>query len=250
MTNDYHPCWPWYDNAEGIENRIRDLAGLRQVLEARSKARAADDTLRLKEWVILGRFWIDQFAQCWLFTEGAPADDRSLRDLRDVMPAHEATRDRYTSATPFRPPGSDDRCERCGRGWTIRNAHDVYRHGSSKRFMHVACRRLQVVQTHWAELCAIVDAVEIPGNRVAIPSQYHSDDLYFGPWMIVESPRGRIEIGWRKRVISIDWKDTAIKVHGKDVVACPEYTHWERGCHAYGSDEAVECLRRMWSETA
>lgn len=56
-------------------------------------------------------------------------------------------------------------------------------------------------------------------------------------WLLVQTPLGLITIGWRKRVINIDWTDTGIKhlIEG-------DATKWEEGCHAWGYDKAVEAL--------
>ncbi len=40
------------------------------------------------------------------------------------------------------------------------------------------------------------------------PSEYQSIDRYARPWFIVTTRRGRIKVGWRKRVIVIDWSES------------------------------------------
>lgn len=59
------------------------------------------------------------------------------------------------------------------------------------------------------------------------------------PWWLVKTYLGLIEIGWRKRVISIDWSDTRVKT----IVTTDEVTKDESGAHAYSVEDAVKYLK-------
>lgn len=67
-----------------------------------------------------------------------------------------------------------------------------------------------------------------------IRNKYHSsgDD-----WLLVRTNFGLITIGWRKRVINIDWSDTGI-----EHLVNTEATKWEGGCHAWDYQKAVDAL--------
>jgi hypothetical protein len=77
-----------------------------------------------------------------------------------------------------------------------------------------------------------------------IANQYWPDvpDYYetrrSSPWWLIQTPAGLIEIGWRKRVISIDWSATAIR----GLVTDDNVTKDETMVHAWGYDKAVEYL--------
>jgi hypothetical protein len=63
------------------------------------------------------------------------------------------------------------------------------------------------------------------------------------PWYVAKFPLGDIKIGWRKRVISIDWSST-----GHDLLKLfkDEPVTKEPGLvHAYGTDKAVDYLSRI-----
>jgi hypothetical protein len=60
------------------------------------------------------------------------------------------------------------------------------------------------------------------------------------PWWLVRTEIGLIEIGWRKRVISIDWSDTPIKMNIPE--ADSWVTHDETYTHAHGAAKALEYL--------
>ena len=79
----------------------------------------------------------------------------------------------------------------------------------------------------------------------------YGSESYRGPWWLVKTEWGLIQIGWRKRVISIDWEDTGLRIDEK---ANREYefhkypitqdntTMWNKGIHAWGYGKAVEYL--------
>lgn len=77
-----------------------------------------------------------------------------------------------------------------------------------------------------------------------LPNGYCGDQCCsHRPWGLAETKYGLIKIGWRKRVISIEWP-TEAEVNGKNVKSKDEewITHWEAGVHAYGWAKAVEYL--------
>jgi len=59
------------------------------------------------------------------------------------------------------------------------------------------------------------------------------------PWWLVKTHLGLIEIGWRKRVISINWSDTKVKT----IVTTDNVTKDENGVHAYSVEDAVKYLK-------
>lgn len=58
------------------------------------------------------------------------------------------------------------------------------------------------------------------------------------PWWLVRTKAGLIEIGWRKRVISINWKDTGLSV----VVTEENVTKEWYMVHAWSYPKAIEYL--------
>ena len=57
------------------------------------------------------------------------------------------------------------------------------------------------------------------------------------PWFLVKTEKGFIKIGWRKRVINIDWSDADIRYTVEDDV-----TKDDTFCHAWSYDKAVKYL--------
>ena len=64
------------------------------------------------------------------------------------------------------------------------------------------------------------------------------------PWWLVQTPHGLIEIGWRKRVILIDWSET--RYRGE--ITVDDVTKNHTMVHAWSIEKAVEYLRRLRDE--
>jgi len=73
------------------------------------------------------------------------------------------------------------------------------------------------------------------------------------PWWLIKTKYGLIEIGWRKRVINIDWSDTGYRsgvskfADGRDidVLTKDDVTKDESMVHAYGYAKAVQYLSSL-----
>lgn len=77
----------------------------------------------------------------------------------------------------------------------------------------------------------------------------------FYPWFIVTTPKGRIKIGWRKRVIHLEWTDSAIKAMASEIFpkeeawAGYETTQFDRTIHAHGYEAAQKYIDRLMKFT-
>lgn len=79
-----------------------------------------------------------------------------------------------------------------------------------------------------------------------IQNGYCSDPCCFNkPWFRVTSSIGHVVIGWRKSVISIDWKDTIIKKRGDEISKDKSVTYFDTGTHAWGGNKAVEYILEL-----
>lgn len=78
-----------------------------------------------------------------------------------------------------------------------------------------------------------------------IPNGYCSDYCCVQyPWLIVTcAGLGRIKIGWRKRVINIDWSDSTVKWTGDELFPKEETTKGDNYIHAWGYDKAKEYIK-------
>ncbi len=87
-----------------------------------------------------------------------------------------------------------------------------------------------------AELVALFPA----GSYVEeIPNGYCSDWCHKHlPWFKVTTPVGRFTIGWRKRVIHLEWTETQGTKTAANLFAADDVTKGERYIHAWGLDKA------------
>lgn len=61
------------------------------------------------------------------------------------------------------------------------------------------------------------------------------------PWWLIKTDHGLIRIGWRKRVISIDWEDTEVRQE----ITLDDVTKGETYVHAWSHAKAVEYLAAL-----
>lgn len=64
------------------------------------------------------------------------------------------------------------------------------------------------------------------------------------PWWLIRTPMGLIEIGWRKRVIHIDWSDTEFKAK----IGQADVTKTDTMIHAWSELDAVANLKELFSK--
>ena len=83
-----------------------------------------------------------------------------------------------------------------------------------------------------------------------IPNEYSNDPYYWtSPWLLVTTPKGIIKIGWRKRVINIDWSESDVKTNAMDLFPTEDTTKGDyqnpRYIHAWSYEKAKEYLEKI-----
>ena len=76
-----------------------------------------------------------------------------------------------------------------------------------------------------------------------IPNEYRGDDALAltSPWFKVTTPIGHFKIGWRKRVIVVDWSETEVDVWAENLFA-DDVTKNGQMIHAWSYDKASEYI--------
>ncbi len=77
-----------------------------------------------------------------------------------------------------------------------------------------------------------------------IPNGYSENMSYF-PWFQVTTKAGRIIIGWRKRVINIDWTGSIIEKTAQDLFHDEQVTKVGKSIHADNYEKAKEYIETL-----
>lgn len=84
-----------------------------------------------------------------------------------------------------------------------------------------------------------VHVEEIPNGYCSLACCKHL------PWFVVTTPKGRIKIGNRKRVIMIDWSESDLEKSAEDMFGGEAVTKGERYIHAWGLEKAQEYVSKL-----
>ena len=112
-------------------------------------------------------------------------------------------------------------------------------------YYHQECRRKQLAAQQEATFRGLFQAAGFRADEIqfrAVPNRYGSEN-YHGPWFEVMTPVGMILIGWRKRVINIDWSATGREL--RDVFADVNATKGSYYVHAYAHGQVIDYLWRL-----
>ena len=262
---EFTTSWTEFDTVQGIENSLRSLTAFHEMLNNRRLWHKAKNKY-LKEFVVLGRYYLDIFGQVLTITKADITSKVvpkvcSLDDFKRLL-----SEDGYFSSSfSSLIPRKGDVCPCCGKKFTMTDL----RKGTSfdlvnGKIAHETCKKNYY---HHREIDKIsrclVDLVydEKPKFDL-LPNGYWPDCDYI-PWFLFHTSDGDILIGWRKRVISIEWQEN-FKPFDMAIFNSENVTKWcgdagisykriragtlptcaKRGIHAWGTEKAIEYLRK------
>lgn len=91
----------------------------------------------------------------------------------------------------------------------------------------------------------LTECFELPIYVERVSNEYNPTHSIINPWLIVTTKKGRIKIGWRKRVINIDWSDSAIHDIAPDLFPKEDVTKYDKVIHAWGYGKAKEYISTL-----
>ena len=243
-----------FDTVRGIEKSLLCLSDLNEMLQNRRIFYKAHESEKLNEFVLFGCFWIDQFAQIMSVEKKQKGKLITKGDVEDFETFCRNNRNGFffTSAG-YDIPTAGSVCPCCGKLLTIddvKNNPCVYING---KFYHDSCwlnyRKLTEVDDFTRKLLGFIYSSNDYQFEL-LPNGYSDADCYSHiPWFLFHTIDGDIIMGWRKRVISIEWQENYKPFDMNELFGTENVTKWEeggkRGIHAYGMEKAEEYLKKV-----
>lgn len=131
--------------------------------------------------------------------------------------------------------------EQVGTEHIIENSDEILVNRTA--YLHPLCHRNSFARSTETEFGILFSQAGFKSlDFQQIPNEYGSES-YRGPWFMVRTEVGRIQIGWRKRVIDIDWSAT-----GRDLLHLfgdSKNTKSPINIHAWNYSQAVDYLTRI-----
>lgn len=251
QTQDQEWLDPWHYNSEAGIDRNLKIGGLGGLHLLAKRRRDAGYTRReqLTKFIVLGQWFLDESGNFSRLTlETKLSFNKTVVRADDLFSLVSM---KYTCTLGYGPrfPSVDAKCEICGDGWTLNDAHlfEAQKvrsaHVDTYAFYHTACwklHRLASEHEHFTEI------FRNAGFKIAVltaTENKYTDESWGRPWFYVDTMVGRFLIGWRKRVINIDWSNTK-----KDLSTLFEDVQDTKGpdhIHAYSPEKASEYLCRI-----
>lgn len=214
-----------FDNKKDVEDYIHDLKALHEVADYRYN-QGYNLHNKLSSFKIFNN-------QIWFDTCG----NMMIRTEQDSV---------WNRYSPITVPYADDRCPYCGKAFSVYDLMNIVTTSDGK-YYHKICNRynnLDLATNEFKDIFSKIYNLHEIDFR-AIPNQYDDWEGY-KPWFIVTTPDGKIKIGWRKRVINIEWLDDykQFSEQFKDEDTTCDFNYQERYIHAWGKDKCIEYLKR------
>ncbi len=203
--------------------------------------------------VIRGQFLVDGYGQIGVLQETIDNPDLPLVIEQTEMRPYLYRDQQVSWSVSCGIPSSSEVCVTCVRHFTLATAWDVvrrYDEGRERReYEHRACAVLRHARKNRE---AFQELIEKAGFGMAylrdVPNRYwrpeeQGVEPYCVPWFHVETVLGGFTLGWRKRVIEIDWSE--MKVDLESMFAGEDVTKGAHHVHAWGYDKAREYLEKL-----
>lgn len=115
------------------------------------------------------------------------------------------------------------------------------------KYFHRECFALHMQQVTRKEFSDMLSAAGYTDAVLTPTTNLYGSGEYCGPWFNVRALGVDIRVGWRKRVIEIEWGSLPVSAQEKiaALFVDEETTHTNTLVHAHDRDHAVSCLTRI-----
>lgn len=247
------------DTAEGIEAYLeKGLPGLRELLTLRRKASGNGFSGRLQDWLLFGSMVLDASgglnrAEVQVHYKADPEYAASLKKVVTVKEVLQPFEGHYLSISWGGNilPAEGKTCPGCSRPWEVSKLGDVIvrfdYHQDSQVAWHRDCLTWSNALESRDYWTVLLSEAGYNGHVIIneIPNQYDSNSSYSRPWASCRLRTGTLVLGWRKRVIHIDWSGIEGKPDLQMLFASEEVTKEPTFVHAWSREKAIEYLRLL-----
>ena len=243
-----------FDTISGIEKSLTNLSDLNEMLNNRRLFHKAHENERLNEFMILGCFHLDVFGQVMSVPRGEMSGLYSYGIVERFEDFCENNETFSLSSNGYAIPNANSVCPCCGRPFTIddmkRYEPCIYVNG---KYYHYHChrkyRRLMEVDKLTRQLMDMVYKNTDYSFELLRNGYCTGECCSHIPWILFHTVDGDIIMGWRKRVISIEWQENYKAFDMKELFGTEDVTKWKegekRGIHAWGDAKAFEYLEKV-----
>jgi hypothetical protein len=166
----------------------------------------------------------------------------------DLTPQYENPKNKYEKSQVLNEFGWIGEKENITEDYIVQEGDEAY--FATWTFFHKDCNAKHLEKEYKEKYKVLFNEAGFNNIEItSVPNQYCSCD-HCEPWYNVKTPQGNILIGWRKRVINIDWeglvkpfpnaKETNKKI--KNLFVKEDVTKGETYIHAWGWEKAAEYL--------
>jgi len=144
-----------------------------------------------------------------------------------------------------------------GRPLTPNDEHAIYKAmGELERDILAESSRLHPDNIAW-KVQWLLDARKMFEDAGLTPIYVREiDNKYCGPkccpnrvWLLVTTPMGVIEVGWRKRVLVIDWSVSDVTTKADVLFKDEDTTKDDRMIHAWNYEKATAYLKKLGEQS-
>ena len=115
------------------------------------------------------------------------------------------------------------------------------------KFYHQECNRLDLTDKKKNEFQGIFERAGFKVKMMTpIKNEYCQCEVC-APWFLVDTQYGQFKIGWRKRVINLEWINVEQMKNFWQLFTREDVTKWKTGIHAWGDEKAEEYLKRIFN---
>lgn len=243
-----------FDTVKEIEKSLLSLSDLNEMLQNRKFFNQTHEGESLNAFILFGYFWLDQYGQVMSVKKTEKSKLKTNRDVEDYKTFCKRNNQGiiWTSGG-YAIPTAGSVCPCCGKTFTIDDIKNNPCISINDTFYHDSCWR------NYRKLTEVDKFTRCMMDLIYNSADYHFELLPNGycnrdccshiPWFLFHTIDGDIIMGWRKRVISIEWQENYKPFDMKALFGNENVTKWEqngrRGIHAWSNDKAYEYLNKV-----